>query len=590
MVKLEVITLNRYKDTLLTYLHEAGAVEVREVKVELAQKDTPNEYHRKAASYSIGMSRLVEFLGNYRKTAGGSIKEFFFPKEKPKRTYRYESIEKLIKDVEEFLVKAEPEIKAAENRISSIGTEIERIKEQIETLRILSPLKIEAQYLRHSGLVEVSVGLVERVRLNGLLEALKKETENRVAVVTKDAGDKILLVVANLAKDHDRVNAILAKFSVERLEVPEGGEGTPAELMKEYSRKLAEKEKELEEAKKEASKLAEKYYDDVLFYKELMDNERDKSTVLPMLARTNMTFALSGWVPRPDVQKILEGIKKITEGKAYINVREPTEEELDEIPIKLKNPGWARPFEMLTEMYGGVPKYNEIDPTPIIAFTYSFFFGFMLTDFLYGLIVGIIAALLVKGHKKFNDGTYKFAYTLLWSAFFTMLLGVLFGSYFGNAVDIVLQYLTGDPNAHAWRIIDPLREPLPVLLAALGIGLAHLFVGYSIGFYLKWKNGDKKGAVFEQIPWILIIISVALFASQNASLMLPAKAIFGAGIVLFAIGGEVLSNGGLAALMLISDFFGFVGTWLSYARLMALALATGGIAMVINVLAGWSGP
>ncbi len=360
--------------------------------------------------------------------------------------------------------------------------------------------------------------------------------------------------------------------------------------MKEYSRKLAEKEKELEEAKKEASKLAEKYYDDVLFYKELMDNERDKSTVLPMLARTNMTFALSGWVPRPDVQKILEGIKKITEGKAYINVREPTEEELDEIPIKLKNPGWARPFEMLTEMYGGVPKYNEIDPTPIIAFTYSFFFGFMLTDFLYGLIVGIIAALLVKGHKKFNDGTYKFAYTLLWSAFFTMLLGVLFGSYFGNAVDIVLQYLTGDPNAHAWRIIDPLREPLPVLLAALGIGLAHLFVGYSIGFYLKWKNGDKKGAVFEQIPWILIIISVALFASQNASLMLPAKAIFGAGIVLFAIGGEVLSNGGLAALMLISDFFGFVGTWLSYARLMALALATGGIAMVINVLAGWSGP
>ncbi|WP_297535242.1 V-type ATP synthase subunit I, partial [Thermococcus sp.] len=282
--------------------------------------------------------------------------------------------------------------------------------------------------------------------------------------------------------------------------------------------------------------------------------------------------------------KVLEGIKKVTKGKAYINVREPSKEEIEEIPIKLKNPGWARPFEMLTEMYG-VPRYDEIDPTPIIAFTYSFFFGFMLTDFFYGLIVGIVAALLVKGHKKFNDGTYKFAYTLLISSFFTMFMGILFGSYFGNAGDIVLQYITGNPNAHFWRIADSLKDPMFVLTLALAIGLAHLFTGYTIGFIVKWKNGDAKGAVLEQLPWMLIILAIALFATKKASLMLPAKALFGIGIVLFAI-GEIVANGGLAALMIISDFFGFVGTWLSYARLMALALATSGIAMVVNVLAG----
>jgi len=239
---------------------------------------------------------------------------------------------------------------------------------------------------------------------------------------------------------------------------------------------------------------------------------------------------------------------------------------------------------MLTEMYG-VPRYDEIDPTPIIAFTYSFFFGFMLTDFMYGLIVGIIAALLVKGHKKFNDGTYKFAYTLLWGSFFTMLMGILFGSYFGNAGDIVLQHITGNPNAQFWRIADALRDPMFVLILALAIGLAHLFTGYTIGFIVKWKNGDVKGAILEQLPWMLVIIAVVLFATKNASLVTPAKVLFGIGIVLFAI-GEIVANGGLAALLIISDFFGFVGTWLSYARLMALALATSGIAMVINVLAG----
>ncbi|WP_297063026.1 V-type ATP synthase subunit I [Thermococcus sp.] len=582
MVKLDVITLNRYKDELLTYLHEAGLVEIRELDVKLAQRDAPNEYHRKAASYSITISRLVDFLGAHKKTSGGGLKEFFFPKEKPKRTYRYEGLEKLIKDVEDFLARVEPEIKAVEGKLSSLQTEIEKIKEAISTLELLSVFRLPVEYLRHSGLVEVNVGSVERVKLSALLDDLKKITEGRVAIVSKDAGDRALLVIANLSKDHDKVNSVLAKHSFERIEVPEG-EGTPGELVGEYRRKLDAKLRELDDARKEAEKLAEKYYDDVVFYQELMENERDKANVLPKLARTNMTFALTGWLPRVDVPKVLKGIKKVTKGKAYINVREPSKEELEEIPIKLKNPRWARPFEMLTEMYG-VPRYDEIDPTPIIAFTYSFFFGFMLTDFMYGLIVGIVAALLVKGHKKFDDGTYKFAYTLLISSFFTMLMGILFGSYFGNAADIVLQYITGNPNAHAWRIIDPLREPLPVLLAALGIGLAHLFVGYSIGFYLKWKNGDRKGAVFEQLPWVLIILSIAFFVTKNPSLVLGAKALFGVGIVLFAI-GEIISNGGLAALMIISDFFGFVGTWLSYARLMALALATSGIAMVVNVLA-----
>ncbi|MDI3475657.1 MAG: V/A-type H+/Na+-transporting ATPase subunit [Thermococcaceae archaeon] len=588
MVKIEVITLNRFKDALLTYLHESGVVEIREVNVESVQKDSPNEYHRKAASYSITISRIADFLGSYRKSSGGGIKAFIFPREKKKREYRYEGIEKLIKDVEDFLSVVEPEVKSAEGKISSIQSEMERLRDEIRVLEMLSLLDIEVEYLRHSGLVEVAVGFVEKPKFLPMVEELKKATENRVALVHREVSDGVLVALAFLKRDYSRVNSVLAKYSFEKVEVPEG-RGRPRELIKEYAQKLEAKEKELDAIKKEVEKMAELYYDDVVFYRELVENERDKASVLPMLARTNMTFAITGWVPRIEVQKVLEGIRALTGGKAYINIREPSEGEVDEIPIKLKNPGWARPFEMLTEMYG-VPKYNEIDPTPILAFTYSFFFGFMLTDFLYGLIIGIVAALLVIGHKKFNDGTYKFAYTLLWSAVFTMVMGVLFGSYFGNALDVVLQHISGDPNAQAWRIIDPLREPLPVLLAALAIGLIHLFIGYTAGFIVRWKNGDVKGAVLEQLPWMLVITGIVLFALERLSMLevsldLPAKAVFGAGLVLFAA-GEVINNGGLAALMIISDFFGFVGTWLSYARLMALALATGGIAMVINVLVG----
>ncbi len=581
MLKLEVITLNRYKDTLLTYLHEQGVVEIREVNVDIAQRDSPNEFHRKAASYSITISRLVDFLKVYKKGAGGGIKGFIFPAEPVKKTYKYDGIEKLIKDVEAFLGVVEPEIKAVEGKITSTQTEIERIKGDMAILELLSWLNLDVSYLRPTDMLETVVGTVDKNRFKVLVEDVNRATEGRFTMVSKEFGDRVMVVFVFLKGDYEKVNPILAKHSLERIEVPEGN-GTPRELLKVYGKKLESKERELESAKKDAEMLAEKYYEDVKFYQELMENERDKASVLPMLARTNMTFAMTGWAPRGEVDSIIQGIKRVTDGKAYINVKEPSTGELEEIPIKLRNPGWARPFEMLTEMYG-VPKYNEFDPTPIIAFTYSFFFGFMLTDFFYGLIVGIVAALLVKGHKKFNDGTYKFGYTLLISSFFTMGMGALFGSYFGNAGDVVLQYLTGNPNAHFPRIADALRDPMFVLILALAIGLAHLFTGYTLGFIVRWKNRDRRGALLEQLPWMIIILSIVLFATKDPGLAMPAKGLFGVGIILFAL-GEIFANGGLAGLMIISDFFGFVGTWLSYARLMALALATSGIAMVVNVL------
>ncbi|WP_297071075.1 V-type ATP synthase subunit I [Thermococcus sp.] len=581
MLKLNVITLNRYKDTLLTYLHERGVVEIREVKVDIAQKDSPNEFHRKASSYSITISRLVDFLKVYKKGAGGGIKDFLSPVEPVKKTYNYKGIEKLIKDVEAFLEVVEPEIRAAEGKITSTQTEIERIKGDMAVLELLSWLTIDVSYLRPTDMLEIVVGTVDKNRFKPLLEEVDRATEGRFAVISKDSKDKVIVVFAFLRGDYEKANPILAKYSLERIEVPEG-EGTPAELLKVYEKKLESKEEELEDAKKDAEMLAERYYEDVRFYQELMENERDKATVLPMLARTNMTFAMTGWAPKNSVSSIIEGINRVTDGKVYISVKEPSEEELEEIPIKLKNPGWARPFEMLTEMYG-VPRYNEIDPTPIIAFTYSLFFGFMLTDFFYGLIVGITAALLVKGHRKLNDGAYKFGYTLLISSFFTMFMGILFGSYFGNAGDVVLKYVTGNPNAHFPRIADSLKDPMFVLILALAIGLAHLFIGYTVGFIVRWKNSDRKGALLEQLPWMLIILGVVLFATKAPGLVMPAEGLFGVGLILFAL-GEIVANGGLAGLMIISDFFGFVGTWLSYARLMALALATSGIAMVVNVL------
>ena len=577
MAKIEVLSLNRYKDSILTYLHEEGVLEIREIDGEFAQKDAPNEFYRKAASYSISLSRLIDFLKGYKEQAKGGIKGFIFPELKPKKKYRYEGIEKLIKEIESFLENAEPEIKSVESKINSLSTEIERLKTEIEILELLSTLDIEVEYLKPTKNVEIVVGFIEKDKFLPLIEELKKALNDKLAHVSRDLKGKVLVVIALLKKDYDKANPILAKYSFERIEVPEV-KGKPKDAIKELQKEITKLNEELEATKKEAKVLAEKYHDELVFYQELMENEREKANMLSNLIRTNMTFALTGWLPKKDVPKIMEGLNKISHGKIYVNIRPPTPEELDEIPVKLKNPKFIESFEMLTEMFG-VPKYNELDPTPILAFTYSFFFGFMLTDFMYGLIIAIVAALLAMGHKKLNDGVYKFSNILLWSAFFTMVMGILFGSYFGDA------FQRAGINVPA--LLDPMRGALVVLGLALAIGLLHLFIGYTLGFIVKIKNKETANAVLDQLPWMLIIlgvISLALSMAGFTSITLG-EAFLLPGIVLFVI-SEIRSDLPILMrlLMTISDFFGFIGNWLSYARLMALALATAGIAMVVNII------
>ena len=186
MAKIEVLSLNRYKDSILTYLHEEGVLEIREIDVEFAQKDAPNEFYRKAASYSISLSRLIDFLKGYKEQAKGGIKGFIFPELKPKKKYRYEGIEKLIKEIESFLENAEPEIKSVESKINSLSTEIERLKTEIEILELLSTLDIEVEYLKPTKNLEIVVGFIEKDKFLPLIEELKKALKDKLAHVSRD--------------------------------------------------------------------------------------------------------------------------------------------------------------------------------------------------------------------------------------------------------------------------------------------------------------------------------------------------------------------------------------------------------------------
>jgi V/A-type H+-transporting ATPase subunit I len=246
-------------------------------------------------------------------------------------------------------------------------------------------------------------------------------------------------------------------------------------------------------------------------------------------------------------------------------------------PVVLRNPRVIRNFEMMTEMFG-LPGKGEIDPTIFMAITFSFFFGFMLTDAVYGLILLIFSVALLRGIGRVNKGMRDFSIILIGGSLVAIATGIAMGSYLGD----FLKYL----GVSVPKLVDPLSGGgvKVILTLSILIGLAHVWIGFLIGLVQKLRLGLIKEAISDQLSWMILIPSGAILVCQFMGwislgwevLLFPAV-FFGASVII------LLSTRGPVSIM---NIFSTLGNILSYSRLMALALMTGAIALVVNLLAG----
>jgi V/A-type H+-transporting ATPase subunit I len=265
----------------------------------------------------------------------------------------------------------------------------------------------------------------------------------------------------------------------------------------------------------------------------------------------------------------------------------------------LDNAKSVKPFEMLTEMYAP-PKYNEIDPTMMIMPGFLIFYGIMLTDAVYGLLLTLAGLVLWKRMGKVSSGAYNLGYILTLSGLSTVFFGILTGGYLG---DFMYQFLGMDIYTTGFALVNPLGEstyisaakpllslggidvnngPMAILLFSIVAGIIHLFIGLTVGLKESLANGSVLDAFLNQGMWILLILAIVATV-VTGNMMIAGGAVI-AVIVLCMIKGFM--NGGiLDALLGAMDITGFLGNVLSYARLLALCLATGGLAMAVNIMA-----
>ena len=297
------------------------------------------------------------------------------------------------------------------------------------------------------------------------------------------------------------------------------------------------------------------------------------------LLDTEKTFLLEGWVPEENWPQLESQMKNYP---CAWELRDPTEEEYPKVPVKLKNNWFTRPLSMVTEMYS-LPAYNGLDPNPLMAPFFILFYGIMMADMGYGLLM-MIASVVVLKKSRPRAGMHNFFALLGLCGVSTFIMGAVTGGFFGDFIPQLLKLINPE-STFVWfwpTLFTPLEDTMMILVGAMALGFVRILVGMAISFVKKLRRGQVMDAIWEEVTWWVVFVGLALAILGVTNLVI----ILGGVMV---VAGPILTEKGFGKITgifgsLYNHVTGYFGDILSYSRLMALMLAGSVIAQVFNTL------
>jgi len=590
MAKVRVVILSRSREEVVRRLHELGVTqfisfidEYRGTGVgELVEMDSPGELLRDCVGLSLRIGHVIDAFSAVEGTLAASRPK---PREIP-----YATPDELVKAAESRLSEVEGVLNDVEDRLGKLKFEEDRLARVLDLSETLKPLGVDLDLLRGGPLTYTTVGKIPPQSVARATGEMFEATDGRVVWKAVVVDGESLLFVTMLSRDREKVSSILRQYDFTHVEVPEA-EGAVDEVLSGTKSSLEKLRVEREGLYKTLQDLSKAHREDLLVLRELLELEREREEVRRFLVRTRNTVVFEGWVPEKDVGK-LTGVLDETANGMYVLSKLESHGNPTDPPTLLENPEPVRSFEMLTEMYGS-PNYREIDPTPLLMFSFLTFFGVCYADAGYAVLLAI-ASLVMLTKFRMSEDYRRLGVVVLLQSVAAFIVGVLSGSFFGDLFRI---------RPH---IVQPLTNPIAWLVGSLEIGIAHLFIGYGVGAWIYLRRGDVIAAVFGQISQILFMVGGIVFTisffklmpiSESVVLMAKILVVTGVVFIFFRTGipndvGAVVRGIPTWVLSIYGMVSGILGNVFSYSRLMALCLSGAGLAMVMNLMAGmvWGVP
>ncbi|WP_080146270.1 V-type ATP synthase subunit I [Marinilactibacillus piezotolerans] len=320
--------------------------------------------------------------------------------------------------------------------------------------------------------------------------------------------------------------------------------------------------------------LAEEYY----------YNIGQREVAKDLVLNSEHLFLASGWIEADKVEALKQKlINELGEDGIVVMTDDVKMNEYDQVPIVLHNNSIISPFEMITEMFS-LPKYNEVDPTPLMFPFFLVFFGMIGADLGYGLLLGVATFV---GLKFFNleGSTHRFVKFLHILSYPTMAFGLFFGSFFGISLP--------------FNVLSLQDDVISVMILSVAIGVVQLIFGLVMNGIIKGRQGQKASSYIDGYAWAMMLIGLVIYVLASMVYSVPLVAQIGLGLTLINVIGIVVistissKNKGLGFGLGLYNLYGvtgYVGDIVSYTRLMALGVASANIAMAFNLIVGFLPP
>ncbi len=582
--KIEIAAAVSESDKIIRLLQRRGFVELSEPEeLENTEKNDTSYMLDELEKKSRVCVSALDILKRHTKKSGGMLSSL-----SGRKAVSDDEFDKLSSQENEIYAKA-VEVTNGQNSISEAKISIIRLKTRIDALKPWLELDIPMNFKGTQKTSALIGSIPKKVSEEDILSELASNAPDIECIEVKTVSrrdDQTCAAVFCLKSEKAEVERVLRGVGFSEISEPAGS--TAKEETEKLENEISSLEKGIDESLKRIGELSE-WYDKIEFLIDKYSIEKDKYEALGSVVHSEKLLLISGFVPEYKSEKL----KKDIEEKfcAAVIISEPNED--TDVPVMLKNNGFASPVETITEMYS-MPGKNDVDPTPIMAFFYYFFFGMMLSDAGYGLIIALVTGFIIlkfKPEQKLKNTLKMYCFCGISTVFW----GAMYGSWFGDMPNIIgSNFFNTDKFASTAIWIDPLKELMNLLVYCFIFGLVHLFTGVGIKAFNLWKHGRRFEAFCESVPTAVAIfgfcpIFFGLFTEVPDWLRAvgtPAL-IIGVILVILTAGRGSKSivgklGGGLYGLYNLVS--GYLGDVLSYARLLALGLSTGVIAQVVNML------
>ena len=461
----------------------------------------------------------------------------------------------------------------ARSRLAAEKSRLTAVRESFVPWQQL-PLPLETLGTQHTRI------LLGTVPAQTALEALRAKVfeaadEVQLEQISADQQSLYLLVFVHKCAA-EAVGAALREAGF-ALTTFDGVQGTAAENIRRTDEAIAACEQQDAEKLAELTALAAQKPALQLAF-DRCTQEISKAQAADRLVHSEKTFCLGGWVPCEDVGKLealLSGFCCAWE------LTDPAPEEYPDVPVKLKNNKLTWPLNMVTEMYS-LPAYDGVDPNPLMAPFFILFYGIMMADMGYGLLMILASIIITK--KSRPKGTSGQMFGLMFSCgISTFLMGALTGGFFGDFLPQLVGIIDPDTTFKALpSLFTPLDDTITILIGAMALGFVQIVTGMAISFVEKIKKGQIMDAIWEELTWWVVFAGIACMALGVTNIVLYV----GLAMVVVGSGWSAKGFGKVTAIFgsVYNHVTGYFGDILSYSRLMTLMLAGSVIASVFNTL------